>query len=235
MAGGSLLTTMARSTTDNPELTGSEVGDDGAIESTGVGRPGKQDGRQLRRQRNREAVVDALLDLYSDGNLRPSTEEIAARSGLSPRSLFRYFEDVDDLTRTAISRIEGRAATVVPIDAGPESALPAKVEALVDQRFRLFGAVGSAAAVSRLRSPFQPILAERLKANRSFLRHQIETLFGPELARIGQADAAQTLAAADVLCSFEAHQLLLGDQALSTPQAKAAMGAGLVALFGSER
>ena len=42
------------------------------------------DGRQLRRERNREAVVEALLDLYRDGNLQPSSEEIAARSGLSP-------------------------------------------------------------------------------------------------------------------------------------------------------
>ena len=48
-------------------------------------RPGSgTDGRQLRRRRNREAVVEALLDLYREGNLRPSTEEIAARSGLSP-------------------------------------------------------------------------------------------------------------------------------------------------------
>jgi AcrR family transcriptional regulator len=219
------------SITDSPKTSATEMGGDGGPKA--VARPARPDGRQLRRQRNREAVVDALLDLYGDGKLRPSTEEIAARSGLSPRSLFRYFEDVDDLTRTAISRIEGLAATLVPIDADPESELPAKVQALVDQRFRLFGAVGNAAAVSRLRSPFQPILAERLKANRSLLRHQIKALFGPELARFGQAEAAQALAVADVLCSFEAHQLLLEDQLLSARQAKAAMGAGLVALFAS--
>ena len=141
--------------------------------------PASTDGRQLRRERNREAVVEALLDLYSDGDLRPSTEEIAARSGLSPRSLFRYFDDVDDLIRAAIARQEARAIPLVPIDATPDAPLEAKIAALVDQRFRLFHAVGNAAAVSRLRSPFQPLLATELTRNRAFLRTQMMNLFAP--------------------------------------------------------
>src|ERR1035438_5413311 len=100
---------MTSPTTDRPAPSGSDTpagnsGPDSAVGSQSEG----TDGRQLRRRRNRETVVDALLDLYRDGNLRPSTEEIAARSGLSPRSLFRYFDDVDDLTRTAIRHQEHR-------------------------------------------------------------------------------------------------------------------------------
>ena len=100
------------------------------------------DGRQLRRERNREAVVEALLDLYREGNLRPSTEEIATRAGLSPRSLFRYFDDVDDLTRTAVRHQHERAQHLVPIGAGPHEPLADRVDTLVAQRFRLFDAVG---------------------------------------------------------------------------------------------
>ena len=44
------------------------------------------DGRHLRRQRNRDAVVAALLELYGEGNLDPTTDEVAQRSGLSARS-----------------------------------------------------------------------------------------------------------------------------------------------------
>ncbi len=119
------------------------------------------DGRQLRRERNREAVVEALLDLYRDGVLQPSSEEIAERSGLSPRSLFRYFDDVEDLVRAAIGRQQERAIPLIPIDAEPEAPLETKITALVEQRFRLFEAVGNAAAVMRLRSHFQPLLADR--------------------------------------------------------------------------
>jgi AcrR family transcriptional regulator len=198
-----------------------------------VSSPEKTDGRQLRRERNREAVVDALLDLYRDGNLRPSTEEIAARSGLSPRSLFRYFDDVDDLTRTAILRIERQAADLLPIDVKPTAALDVRAKALVDQRFRLFDTVGSAAAVSRLRSPFQPILADRLRRNRSLLRSQIKSLFEPELNVMDKKEAGMALAAADVLTSFESHQLLVKDQELPAGQAGAAMVSALVTLLGT--
>ncbi len=225
---------MSPSATDNPtgppDAIGSPQGS-GSRTAEGGRSGARPDGRQLRRTRNREAVVDALLDLYADGNLRPGTEEIAERSGLSPRSLFRYFDDVDDLTRTAISRIEARAIPLVPIDAEPGHPVEAKIKALVDQRFRLFDAVGNAAAVSRLRSPFQPILAERLRENRALLRAQISALFAPELVGRSKSAVTQTTAALDVLCSFESHQLLLQDQLLSTAQAKAAMIAAVTAVL----
>jgi AcrR family transcriptional regulator len=192
------------------------------------------DGRQLRRRRNRETVVEALLDLYRDGNLRPSTEEIAARSGLSPRSLFRYFEDVDDLTRSAVMRQEARAMPLVAIDAGPEEVLDRRVAALVEQRFRLFDAVGHAAAVTRLRAPFQPLLAAELSQNRRFLRSQLSSLFASELAAMGEAKSASTLAAIDVLTSFESYQLLIGDLSMASSEARAVVADALSALLGPE-
>ena len=162
---------------------------------------GTTDGRQLRRARNREAVVEALLDLYRDGNLRPSSEEIAARSGLSPRSLFRYFDDVDDLIRAAIRSQEARALPLVPIAAEPDDPLDTKVSALVAQRFRLFDAVGHAAAVSRLQSPFQPLLAAELTQNRKFLRSQVRRLFAPELAGMDEARLASAHSYAGNSCA----------------------------------
>ena len=62
------------------------------------------DGRRLRREANRQAVIDALVSLYADGHYLPSAAEVAERSGLSPRSVFRYFDDTDDLTRAAFRR-----------------------------------------------------------------------------------------------------------------------------------
>ena len=120
------------------------------------------DGRRQRRVHNREAVVDALLDLYREGNLRPSTDEIAERAGLSPRSLFRYFDDVDDLAGAAVARRRIAAALLTAVLAveAEDSERSLRIKALVDQRFRLFDEVGHAAAVTRLRAPFQPVLAE---------------------------------------------------------------------------
>jgi AcrR family transcriptional regulator len=194
---------------------------------------GATDGRQLRRQRNRQAVVEALLDLYRDGNLRPSTEEIAARSGLSPRSLFRYFEDVDGLTRSAIMAQEARMMPLVTIDVRPEEPTEHKIAALVEQRFRLFDAVGNAAAVVRLRSPFNPVLAAELSRNRRFLRTQVSSLFAPELGAMAERRQAATLAAADILTSYESYQLLTDDHSMTSSEAGTVVAEALAVLLGS--
>ena len=207
--------------------------DPGALETpTGAeGSPKETDGRRLRRALNREAVVDALLDLYSEGNLRPSTDEIAERAGISPRSLFRYFEDADDLAGEAVSRQLGRAMPLLPLAVGVEAPFGARVEALVDQRLRLFSSVGQAAHVSRLRAPFQPRLAESLREGRRFLRGQVRTLFAAELTLLTDDEAEAALAAADVLASFESYQLLIGDQDLSVEEAKSILVASLTMLL----
>lgn len=134
--------------------------------------------------------------------------------------MFRYFDDVDDLIRTAVSRQEDLVLPLVPIEVGPEASLDARVRSLVEQRFRLYRAVGNAAAVSRLRAPFQPILAAELKRNRRFLRRQIVSLFGTELSALGEPGGASALAAVDVLTSFESLQLLRHDQGCSEAEAR---------------
>jgi TetR/AcrR family transcriptional regulator, regulator of autoinduction and epiphytic fitness len=188
------------------------------------------DGRQRRRQRNRDAVVAALLDLYADGNLRPSAEEIASRSGLSPRSLFRYFDDVDDLIRAALTRQQTRVIPLVPIGATPEEPLSVRISALVEQRFRIFDAVGNAAAVVRLRAPFEPVLDGALARHRAFLRSQIESLFAAELAAMGRS-AGSVLSAADVVTSYESRHLLVNDQGLEPSRAMTVMAATLTSLL----
>ncbi len=192
------------------------------------------DGRRLRRAANREAVVDALLDLYEEGNLRPGTDEIAERAGISPRSLFRYFEDTDDLAGEAVTRQLARALPLVRLDVDATAPFEDRVRALVEQRFRLFDAVGRAAQVTRLRAPFQPRLAETLAESRHFLRGQLRTLFEAELEAMGGARAEWALASADVLTTFESYQLLTTDQRFSVPEARDVVLRALAALLAPE-
>jgi AcrR family transcriptional regulator len=189
------------------------------------------DGRRLRRALNREAVVDALLDLYTEGNLRPGTDEIAERAGISPRSLFRYFEDADDLAGEAVARQLARVLPILPIEAGPDARFDDRVAALVDQRLRLFTTLGQAAHVSRLRAPFQPRLAESLTEARRFLRGQVRTLFAPELSAMSDGSAEAALAAADVLSGFEAYQLLTDDRGFDHDRVRAVLTASLTTLL----
>ena len=193
--------------------------------------PAETDGRRLRKAANREAVVNALLDLYAEGNLRPGTDAIAERAGISPRSLFRYFEDIDDLADEAITSQLARASPLVELGIDASSPFEERVLAVVDQRFRIFEAFGRAAQVARLRAPFQPRLATTLTESRLFLRGQMRSLFAGELKAMGEERADAALAAADVLSSFESYQLLTADQGRSVANAKAVICRSLSVLL----
>ena len=198
-----------------------------------TGEPGANagDGRRLRRDRNRTAVVDALLDLYTEGNLSPSTEEITRRAGLSPRSLFRYFDDVDDLAGTAITQAHARVAPLAELNALPTDPLVERIAVLADQRCELFEAVESVALVTRLRAPFSLVVAKNLAVARAHLRSQVADLFAPELSELTPAVAVSRLAALDVICSFEAYRLLRDDQALDRAEARQAIVQSLTDLL----
>lgn len=185
------------------------------------------DGRRLRRRQNREAVLDAMLELFGEEVYDPSTAEIAGRAGLSPRSLFRYFDDVDDLHRAAIERQLDTARPLVDVDVGPDAPTTAKISRLVAARILLFEAIGPAARAARVLAHRHPIVAAQIHGSRSYLRRQIGRLFEPEL----EGDRSTLLATIDALCSFETYDLLRHEQGLSRPATEAALVGTLEALL----
>ena len=64
----------------------------------------EQDGRVRRRLRNRGAILDALLELYGEGHLRPSIRQVAARAGLTARSVHQHFRDLESLVAALAER-----------------------------------------------------------------------------------------------------------------------------------
>ncbi|HEX7135952.1 MAG TPA: TetR/AcrR family transcriptional regulator [Iamia sp.] len=181
------------------------------------------DGRTARRERNRDAVVTALLGLYRDGVLSPSADEIAARAGVSARSIFRYFTDVDDLASEAVARQAEHLMPLLALDIDPGAPLDERIDAFVAARLRLLAGMGEVARVARLRASQQPIVASGLKQIRATLREQVVTVLGPALADRPDDERQAVLAAADVLCSWEAHDLMRNDQGLGAKATGAAM------------
>lgn len=196
--------------------------------------PDIEDGRRARRDRNRDAVVDALLALYRDGQLNPSSDEIASRAGLSPRSLFRYFDDIDDLCQSAITRQQDQVRHLFEVEVPFDAPVAERIAALVEQRTRLFDTIFAAALVARLRAPFQPMVAAHITDSRSYLRNQIKRLLKPELSALTPAAAANVLTAMDLLCSFEAFQLMRQDQVLSNAKIISTLIDTLKTLLGTQ-
>ncbi len=183
----------------------------------------REDGRHARRDRNKYAVVDAYLELVREGIPRPSIAEVADRSGVSHRSVFRYFSDKDELARTAIERQLAVAAPLVPLTVGPGAPLPERIERFVERRLELFAAVAPSARLSRSLAALQPVLANELKTTRAFLRSQIRHLFRAELGAMDAAERTSALAALDALCSLEAVDLMRLDQELSAADTAATL------------
>jgi AcrR family transcriptional regulator len=210
-------------TADNPDLPATP---------DSSGDPETSDGRRLRRSRNRETVVDALLALYGEGNLDPSAADVAERSGLSPRSLFRYFADVDDLARAAIDRQYAIMLPMALIDLDMGGPPEVRAKSLAERRVQVFEIVGKVGLVARLRAPFEPVIAEQLTGIRTQLRGQIKALFSEELKALGATRGPAALAAIDLLCTFEVYHLWRGDQGLDVEEITALLTESILALLG---
>ena len=195
------------------------------IDRTGV--TDEVDGRRLRREQNREAVLDALVELFGEGDYQPSSNDIAERARISPRSLFRYFDDIDDLNRAAIERQLAAARPLLDVGVAADAPTAAKVECLVAARMRLFETIAPAARSARVCAHRHPVIAAQLRESRSYLRHQIRRLFADEL----EGERAALLPALDALCAFETYELLRFDQGLSRSKTVFALVGALTTLL----
>lgn len=185
------------------------------------------DGRRLRREQNREAVIDALVELFEEGRYQPGTAEIAERAGLSPRSLFRYFDDVDDLNHAAVDRQLAKARPLLDLGVGPDAPTAEKIRHLVARRVQLHEATTAGARAARASAHRRPVVAAQLHDSRAYLCHQIERLFPDELG-----DARATLLPpVDALCSFETYELLRHDHGLSPTEVTTALVTALTRLL----
>jgi AcrR family transcriptional regulator len=170
--------------------------------------PVETDGRTARRDRNRDLVLDAVIELFAEGQLTPSASDVAARSGVSLRSVYRYYEDLDALVRAAIARHAGRVAPLLEIPDPGVGPLDARVARFVASRMRLYEAVAPTARAALLRIPVNRYLRERLERVRETLREQTETMFAPELSAMSGTQRRAVSAAADTLLQFESAEHL---------------------------
>ncbi|MEP5765115.1 MAG: helix-turn-helix domain-containing protein [Halieaceae bacterium] len=63
------------------------------------------DGRRLRSERSRLAIIEAALALQEEGVLVPTAQQISDRAGVGIRSFFRHFEGMETLFEAADDHI----------------------------------------------------------------------------------------------------------------------------------
>ena len=166
------------------------------------GRDAAVDGRTARRDRNRDAVLDAVIELFTEDMFMPGANEVAERSGVSPRSVYRYFEDAEALTRAAIDRQLELVEPLYVIPSMGEGPLDERIERFVTTRIRLWQAVGPTARAVSFRAANNRLVGQQFEATRELLRNQVATMFAPELDDLGVPEARAVLGSVDVLCEF---------------------------------
>lgn len=181
------------------------------------------DGRRTRRIRNKVAVIDAYLDLVGEGNDNPSVAEVAERSRVSHRSVFRYFSDKDELARSSIDRQFERFGPLSTLEIAPAAPLDDRIVHLLTRRFELFEQIAPVARLMRSFASKDDAMGTLLATSRSLGRRQIAQLFESELSEMAAGRSEEILAVIDVLCSFESGDLFRWDLNMPTDRSIAAI------------
>ena len=57
----------------------------------------KVDGRRQRSSQSSDLIAQACIEIINEGNLNPTAKEVARRAGVGTRTVFRQYEDMEDL------------------------------------------------------------------------------------------------------------------------------------------
>lgn len=195
------------------------------------------DGRRLRAERNRDAVVDAILDLLREGDEQPGAAEIAERAGVSLRSVFRHFDDLESLHAAAVERHTALIAPLFILDAPParDGGVPApvaeRIAALVPQRALLYEEMHPVRRAGERNRSRSSAIRDGLERSRRILRRQLTDLFEAELAACPAAERRALADALEAASSYRMWTQCREDQKLSIARSEAAMARTLSALL----
>ena len=160
------------------------------------------DGRTRRSLRTRESIVDATISLLELGDLRPTAPRVADAAGVSVRSIFQHFDDLETLHAAVAERLVERVSLLlVPID--PAEPFEPRLDRVVHQRALLLEAVTPIRRAADVHGPFSAEITARLRDGQAFLRDEVERTFAPELAEAGD-DREEVLDALDGALTWRA-------------------------------
>lgn len=191
------------------------------------------DGRRARRDRNRLVVLDAVIQMFEEELLVPTIEEASKRSGLSLRSVYRYFPDPDSLVLAASERSLELSLPHALISRLGDGPLDDRIERFVSVRVRLYEHASASYRATLHNAPCNVRLREVLDDVRRRLREQLEEHFAPELAGLPTTAREVLLAAADVATQMDSIDLLRRYRRFTVGETQAVLELTLRSLFGA--
>lgn len=164
-------------------------------------KPGRIDGRTVRGQRTRAKLIDAALDLVLRGERKLTAPTIAAAAGVSIRSLFQHFPDLETLWVATADRSFERILPLVdelPHD-GP---LEQRLIAFLGQRVEVLEMLTPMRRAAGILAPHSDEMQLRLDNARQIGRREIDQVFARELAPLDPARRRDTTDLVEVVTSW---------------------------------
>ena len=186
------------------------------------------DGRRLRSERTRLAIIDAAVALQEEGVLIPTAQQISDRAGVLIRSFFRHFEDMESLFKVADDHIRESYESLFR-GGDRTGTLVQRIDSAVAHRARAFERVTNMMLGTKAQLWRYEMLRKNYARNQRALRKDIVDWL-PELGAL--SEPAQE--AVDAVTSFEMWHRLRSEQGLSLEASRTVVISLLMVLLTSD-
>jgi TetR/AcrR family transcriptional regulator of autoinduction and epiphytic fitness len=188
------------------------------------------DGRAARSHRSRRAIVDAMRALHAEGDLRPTAPRVAERAGVSLRTVWQQFADMETLLVEANRRDDEIVRSLVErID--PDQPLAVRVMLFTGQRARILEQMTPSWRAARIHGPFSAELARNKARTLAMARADLEAVFAPELTELAGTKRRQLLDALHAVSIWSFWESLRTELSLDPGQAETLFRATFTALL----
>ena len=167
------------------------------------------DGRRLRSERSRLAIVEAALALQEEGVLVPTAQQISDRAGVGIRSFFRHFEDMEALFEAADDHIRDSYEALF-LGGDRDGTLEERIDHAVKRHADAYESVSNIVLGTHAQLWRYEILRRNYARNQRALRRDLDDWL-PELKSVPR-DARESI---DAIASFEMWHRLRYHQSMS--------------------
>lgn len=167
-----------------------------AARGSAPARASRVDGRNLRAEATHNAILAAARSLIDESGLPPKIADVAERAGVSVRSVFQHFKDLDTLCVAVADVVIGEMLDTTQTIEG-EGPLADRFERFLEQRSRVQAKFMGLRSMA-IRIPPTPALRERARFLADISRKRASSAFAPELARLEPGEREQVLTAIEL-------------------------------------
>ena len=185
-----------------------------------VAAPAVRDGRHLRSERTRAAIVSALLTLADQGELAPTAQQLADAAGVALRSIRQHFATREELFIAAAAEHACRTKDLRG-DVDATAPLAARITAFAKARSKELLTTAPLRHAAELAEESSLIVARAMAATRAQRRKEVARVFAKELA--AATDAEVLLDHLDLVTSGRGYDMLRRDRGHSEATAQRRM------------